>query len=90
VVKLSRDESLETQKCVGYPFFTLTFDTAMTAGGFGFTHENSVRLSFLPAKTHWRPIGTVLYGIVSNAVPLLSLLSTHNSIIALCGKQIQN
>jgi len=49
----------------------------MTAEFFGLTDENSARLSFLPAETQGHPIGTVLYGILSNAVPMLLLLSTH-------------
>ena len=49
----------------------------MTAEFFGITHENSARLSFIPAEAQGHHIGTVLYGIVSNAVPLLLLLSTH-------------
>jgi hypothetical protein len=49
----------------------------MTAESFGFTHENSVRLSFLTAEKEGHPIGTAVYGIVSNAVPLLLLLPTH-------------
>ena len=56
---------------------TLKFGTKITAESFGFTHENSVRISFPPTETEGRPIGTVLYRIVSNAVPLLRLLSTH-------------
>ena len=49
----------------------------MTAEFFGFTGENSVGISFLPTETQGHPIGTVLYRIVSNAVPMLLRLSTH-------------
>jgi hypothetical protein len=54
----------------------LKFGIKMTAQSFRFTHEYSVRFSS-PSATEGHPIGTVLYGIVSNAVPLLLLLSTH-------------
>ena len=52
-------------------------DTTMTAEFFGATDGNSVHVSFLPAETPGHLIGTVLYGIVSNAVATLLLLSTH-------------
>ena len=57
--------------------FTLTSGTTRTIESFGVIHQNSVRISFLPAQTRGHPIWIVLYGIVSNAVPLLPVLSTH-------------